>query len=151
MELASNASAAALCPSSPNRLPPIRAALLVGAHPQSPGTLVFSNGCAFLIETLLSRTGRERSLHFGGFYFPDTFFVRAYSTVEIDMPAGNPELRYACGSTWYGESKLFGDSTRYAKDEEYYDFTNYTWEISLYTTSNAGSSMDVEYIDANDF
>lgn len=80
-----------------------------------------------------------------------TFFVRAYSTVEIDMPAGNFELRYAYGSTWYGESKLFGENTGYAKDEEYYDFSNYTWEISLYTTSNAGESMDVEYIDANEF
>ena len=80
-----------------------------------------------------------------------TFFVRAYSTVEIDMPAGNFELRYAYGSSWYGESKLFGENTRYAKDEEYYDFSNYTWEISLYTTSNVGESMDVEYIDANEF
>ena len=80
-----------------------------------------------------------------------TFFVRAYSTVEIDMPAGNLELRYAYGSTWYGESKLFGENTAYAKDEEYYDFSNYTWEISLYTTNSTGQSMDVEYIDANEF
>ena len=80
-----------------------------------------------------------------------TFFVRANSTVEIDMPAGNLELRYAYGSTWYGEKYLFGEETRYAKDEEYYDFTNYNWEISLYTTLNTGQSMDVEYIGANDF
>ena len=80
-----------------------------------------------------------------------TFFVRANSTVEIDMPAGNLELKYAYGSTWYGESKLFGENTRYAKDEEYYDFTNYSWEISLYTTSNAGTSMDVEVINADEF
>ena len=80
-----------------------------------------------------------------------TFFVRAYSTVEIDMPAGNLELRYAYGSSWYGESKLFGENTRYAKDEEYYDFTRYSWEISLYTSSNSGQTMDVESIDASDF
>ena len=80
-----------------------------------------------------------------------TFFVRAYSTAEIDMPAGYYELRYAYGSNWYGESKLFGENTRYAKDEEYYDFSVYSWEISLYTTNSTGQSMDVEAIDANEF
>ena len=80
-----------------------------------------------------------------------TFFVRANSTVEIDMPAGNLELRYACGSTWYGEKNLFGEKTAYAKDEEYYDFSNYTWEISLYTSNNYGQTMDVETIDADEF
>ena len=80
-----------------------------------------------------------------------TFFVRAYSTAEIDMPAGKLELRYAYGSTWYGQNNLFGESTRYAKDEEYYDFTKYTWEITLKTTNNTGQTMDVEPISANEF
>ena len=80
-----------------------------------------------------------------------TFFVRANSTVEIDMPAGNLELKYAYGSTWYGESKLFGADTRYAKDEEYYDFTSYTWSITFNTTVNAGETMDVEPINADEF
>ena len=80
-----------------------------------------------------------------------TFFVRANSTAEIDMPAGNLELRYAYGDNWYGETKLFGDKTLYEKDKEYYDFANYTWSISLYTTANYGESMDVEAIDADEF
>ena len=80
-----------------------------------------------------------------------TFFVCAYSTVEIDMPADNLELRYAYGTTWYGESKLFGDDTRYAKDEEYYNFSNFAWEISLYTEISTGQTMDVEYIDQSEF
>ena len=80
------------------------------------------------------------------------FFVRANSTVEIDMPAGNLELRYAYGDTWYGESLLFGDKTRYAKDSEYYDFSNYSWEITFRATSiTPGESMDVEAIDADEF
>lgn len=80
-----------------------------------------------------------------------TFFVCAYSTVEIDMPADNLELRYAYGTTWYGESKLFGDDTRYAKDEEYYNFSSFAWEISMYTEISTGQSMDVEYIDQSEF
>ena len=79
------------------------------------------------------------------------FFVRAFSTVEIDMPEGNLELRYAYGSTWYGEDNLFGADTRFAKDEDTYDFSNYSWEISLHTTLNTGMSMDVEDISANEF
>ncbi len=83
-----------------------------------------------------------------------TFFVRPYCTAVIEMPSGNLELRYAyapSGSAWYGEKHLFGDDTRYAKDEEYYDFSQYTWEISLDSTLANGSNMDVEYIDENEF
>ena len=79
------------------------------------------------------------------------FFVRANSTVTIDMPAGNLELRYAYGSTWYGENKLFGENTRYAKDPDYYDFSSYTWEISFYTTNDTGQTMHVEPINADEF
>ena len=67
------------------------------------------------------------------------------------MPAGYLELRYAYGSIWYGEKLLFGEKTLYAKDEEYYDFSNYTWEISIETTSNTGDTMNVESISADEF
>ena len=80
-----------------------------------------------------------------------TFFVRANSTATIDMPSGNFELKYAYGNTWYGETLLFGDKTQYARDKEYYDFTNYTWSITFEATTNTGNTMLVEGIDAEDF
>jgi hypothetical protein len=80
-----------------------------------------------------------------------TFFVRANSTATIDMPSGNLELKYAYGNTWYGETLLFGDKTQYARDKEYYDFTNYTWSITFEATTNTGNTMLVEGIDAEDF
>lgn len=80
-----------------------------------------------------------------------TFFVRAHCTATIDMPVGFLELRYACGSDWYGEQKLFGTNTRYAKDEEYYDFYNYNWEISFSSTSSTGENVNVEHISADEF
>lgn len=80
-----------------------------------------------------------------------TFFVRAYSTAVIKMPVGNLELRYAYGSSWYGEKKLFGENTLYAKDEEYYDFNNYSWEISINASNHTGTSMDVESIGEDEF
>lgn len=80
-----------------------------------------------------------------------TFFVRAYSTAVIEMPAGNLELKYAYGDAWYGETSLFGEKTLYAKDKEYYDFTNYTWEISFELSTDNGSTMHVKAIGADEF
>lgn len=42
-------------------------------------------------------------------------FVRAGSTVTIDVPLGNYVLKYAMGDKWYGETHLFGPSTSYGK------------------------------------
>ena len=67
------------------------------------------------------------------------------------MPAGNYELRYAFGSSWYGDNRFFGADTIYAKDKDYYDFSQNSWEIMLYTSSKDGQKMDVKSIDPNDF
>jgi NAD+ kinase len=36
-------------------------------------------------------------------------------------------------------------------DEEYYDFSRYTWEITIKSNGNAGETMDVEEISADEF
>ena len=43
-----------------------------------------------------------------------TFFIREGDTLRVDVPLGTFELRYAFGENWYGVSKRFGPSTRYA-------------------------------------
>ena len=45
-------------------------------------------------------------------------FVRSGTTVEVDVPLGNYELRYASGETWYGHKHLFGQDTAYSKADE---------------------------------
>ena len=80
-----------------------------------------------------------------------TFFVRANSNVTVTVPGTDLELRYAYGTTWYGEELLFGDATRYARDEESYDFYNYTYTVSFETTLNIGEGMNVEGINAGEF
>lgn len=80
------------------------------------------------------------------------FFVRGNSTATIDMPTGTFELRYAYGTDWYGIHKLFGENTRYAKDEEYYEFTRTkNWSISLYASLDYEQKMDVKNISADEF
>jgi hypothetical protein len=49
-------------------------------------------------------------------------FVRSGTMVEIKVPVGAFEARYASGETWYGYDYLFGPDTVYSKVEETLDF-----------------------------
>jgi len=51
-----------------------------------------------------------------------TAFIRAASTVEIDVPLGRFELRYASGDSWYGYTYLFGPDTVYSKASTLLEF-----------------------------
>lgn len=63
-----------------------------------------------------------------------SFFVRAGETVTVGVPAEYLCVYFACGSLWYGygEGLMFGDETIYSKDDDLLDFTQYTWEYTLY-------------------
>ncbi len=62
-----------------------------------------------------------------------TVFVRSGQSVDIDVPLGSYRLKYAAGSTWYGESYLFGPSTAYSKADERFDFSIVGNQVSGYT------------------
>lgn len=51
-----------------------------------------------------------------------TIFVRGGQPVNIQIPLGNYELRYANGIDWYGEDHLFGSNTSYSKSENILSF-----------------------------
>lgn len=51
-----------------------------------------------------------------------TVFVQSGSTVNIDVPLGAYELRYASGETWYGYEYLFGPGTSYSKADKTFNF-----------------------------
>jgi tetratricopeptide (TPR) repeat protein len=44
-----------------------------------------------------------------------TVFVRESHWVDIKVPLGSYELRWAAGETWYGPTLLFGETTRYGR------------------------------------
>jgi len=50
------------------------------------------------------------------------FFVRSGQTVDVGVPIGTYELRYAAGETWYGEEYLFGPETVYRRTDEQFVF-----------------------------
>ena len=69
-----------------------------------------------------------------------SFFVRAGTTVEVNVPEGNFYVYFAYGTDWYGTELLFGPDTSYAKDDELLDFSQYTWEYTLYPVTNGNFS-----------
>lgn len=82
------------------------------------------------------------------------FFVRAGQSVDIDVPLGRYELRYACGEEWYGLEYLFGEDTAYYKADDFFRFkvsgTGYSgWTVELYAQRDGNLSVDE--IDKEDF
>ena len=71
-----------------------------------------------------------------------SFYVRAGDTVTIGVPAEYLYVYFASGKDWYGFGKglMFGKNTVYSKDKEKLDFTDYTWEYTLYPISNGNFS-----------
>jgi hypothetical protein len=69
-----------------------------------------------------------------------TVFVREGATTNtLVVPAGNYEMRYATGRTWYGEEALFGDDTTYNKADSDFNIGNgrgYTVELYLQQSGN---------------
>lgn len=62
-----------------------------------------------------------------------TVFVYGGFPLEIDVPLGIYELRYAYGHTWCGEPILFGKDTQYGKAEADFSFQINDQQISGYT------------------
>ena len=71
-----------------------------------------------------------------------SFYVRAGDTVTIGVPANYLFVYFASGTEWYGYGRglMFGDDTSYSKDDECRDFTEYTWEYTLYPVNNGNFS-----------
>jgi hypothetical protein len=62
-----------------------------------------------------------------------TVFVRGGQTAELDVPLGSMKMRYAMGTTWYGDKKLFLHETTYAEAESILHFRIEGERISGYT------------------
>jgi hypothetical protein len=62
-----------------------------------------------------------------------TVFVQSGSTVEVEVPLGTYEVRYASGDTWYGYEHLFGPDTSYSKADKTFTFEVVENQISGFT------------------
>ena len=77
------------------------------------------------------------------------FFVNAGSTVTIGVPGQVLTVYFATGDTWYGLKERFGDETRYSKDDEPVDFSQFTIQYRLISSTNGNFSETV--IDKDEF
>ena len=101
-------------------------------------TITADSGSSYVVK-LKTANGVERL----------SFYVRAGDTVTVGVPAEYLYVYFASGDTWYGKRLLFGDETYYSMDDEILDFTEYTWEYTLYPV-NSGNFSETP-IDPDDF
>jgi hypothetical protein len=62
-----------------------------------------------------------------------TVFVQSGATVEVKVPLGTYQVRYASGDTWYGYEYLFGPETSYSKADKTFTFEVVGNQISGFT------------------
>jgi hypothetical protein len=60
-------------------------------------------------------------------------FARSGQTINLDLPLGSYELRYASGKIWYGWQYLFGPETTYSKADSIFTFSDNGYQASGYT------------------
>ena len=90
----------------------------------APLTIRTSNGGQNYFVKLVDYLSEETSM---------TYFIRSGQSINIDVPIGEYEIRYATGKVWYGESILFGNQTQYSKADRVFSFSRTTDGVSGYT------------------
>lgn len=70
------------------------------------------------------------------------YFIRGGQTLELEVPSGSYEIRYASGENWYGKDHLFGPNTSYNKADQIFNFFNgsgYSIELIRQVNGNLGT------------
>lgn len=62
-----------------------------------------------------------------------SFFIRSGGVLDIQVPVGTYEIKYAAGRQWYGEAYLFGPETTYSKADSIFNFSFDGYQYSGYT------------------
>jgi hypothetical protein len=82
-------------------------------------------------------------------------YVVGGSPIEVDVPLGRYEMRYASGQTWYGLEHLFGEgTTTYSKAVEIFEFSIQGNQIAGYTVEliqQLNGNLSTKQIDASQF
>lgn len=62
-----------------------------------------------------------------------SYFIRSGEMLEIKVPVGTYEIKYASGKQWYGTGYLFGPKTAYSKADSIFSFNFDGYQYSGYT------------------
>lgn len=83
--------------------------------PSSPGVV------PFLLKTRAGNNYYVKLVDLAG-QLVMTVYAEGGSDLEVGVPLGTFEIRYASGKTWYGTKLLFGPETLYAKADKQFRF-----------------------------
>ena len=81
-------------------------------------------------------------------------YIHGGETVEVEVPLGNYEIRYASGNNWYGDQELFGSDTAFNKADELFNFVDTGYQVSGYTITLyqvIDGNLQTKTIDKNQF
>ncbi len=62
-----------------------------------------------------------------------SYFIRSGGILDIQVPIGTYEIKYATGKQWYGTTYLFGPETSYSKADSLFTFSFDGYQYSGYT------------------
>ena len=141
---------------STNTSSPVPAASPAFSQPVQPlprtgdNTASFSNGVAPLTIKTSSSEGSHyfvKIAKMGSGLEIGSYFIRSGETLNIQVPVGIYELRYATCREWYGTYYLFGPNTTYSKAESFFTFSfdgnkysGYTVELITQRNGNLRTS-----------
>jgi curved DNA-binding protein CbpA len=76
-----------------------------------------------------------------------SYFIRSGESIDIKIPLGTYEIRYASGTKWQGSDYLFGSETTYSKADSTFNFSfdgnkysGYTIELIIQQNGNLRTS-----------
>lgn len=81
-------------------------------------------------------------------------YIRGGEMVEVEVPLGSYEIRYASGNNWYGDTELFGPDTSFNKADELFDFVDNGYQVSGYTITLyqvVDGNLETKSIDESQF
>lgn len=96
-----------------------------GQAGQAPLQIRTSSGANYLVRLEDVSTGKDVM----------DVFVRGGTTVDVEVPLGTYQLKYASGQNWYGREHLFGPETAYNKADTPFRFYIEGQQISGYTVT----------------
>lgn len=96
-----------------------------------------AGGYHYFVKIVNTATGKELG----------SYFIRSGGVLDINVPIGTYEIRYATGKQWYGASYLFGPETVYSKADSTFEFSfdgrqysGYTIELIMQQNGNLRTS-----------
>lgn len=83
-----------------------------------------------------------------------SYFIRSGDVLNVDLPLGTYNIKYASGQEWYGTKHLFGPKTAYAKAEQSFNFRSDGYQYNGYTVKlieQINGNLKTSSIDQNEF